>query len=116
MSVAVQEAVMLNRLLSASAEGQLDGLAQNYFAAIQEAIETPWGVAIIDFVYPSTRGERPPDFSQRMQYGIALTRLAAEDAAIHKLTAEVGHLLKPQSALREPEIAERVKERMAAVA
>jgi 2-polyprenyl-6-methoxyphenol hydroxylase-like FAD-dependent oxidoreductase len=116
MSVAAQEAVMLNRLLDEQAEDQLNGLAQRYFAAIQGAIETPWGVAISDFVYPSTRGQRPPDFSQRMQYSIALTRLAAEDASIHKLTTEVSNLLKPQSALREPEIAQRVKERMAAVA
>src|SRR3981189_795955 len=70
MSVAAQEAVMLNRLLDEQAEDQLNGLAQRYFAAIQGAIETPWGVAISDFVYPSTRGQRPPDFSQRMQYSI----------------------------------------------
>jgi hypothetical protein len=30
--------------------------------------------------------------------------------------AEVSNLLKPQSALREPEIAQRVKDRMAAAA
>jgi hypothetical protein len=49
-----------------------------------------------------------------MQYGIALTRLAAEDAAIHKLTVEVANLLKPQSALREPELAKRVMALMTA--
>jgi hypothetical protein len=64
--------------------------------------------------YPKTRGQRPPDFGQRIQYGIALTRLASEDAAVHKLTTEVNHLLKPQSALREPELAKRVMERMTA--
>lgn len=114
MSVAAQEAVVLNRLLGAQAEGRLDGLAQKFFAAIQDVIETPWGVAINDFAYPATRGERPPDFARRMQYGIALTRLAAEDAAIHKLTVEVANLLKPQSALREPELAERVMALMTA--
>jgi 2-polyprenyl-6-methoxyphenol hydroxylase-like FAD-dependent oxidoreductase len=108
MSVAAQEAVMLNRLLDVQGGGGLEGLAPRFFAAIQEAIETPWGVAISDFVYPSTRGTRPSDFSQRIQYGIALTRLAAEDPSIHKLTAEVGNLLKPQKTLREPEIAKRV--------
>jgi hypothetical protein len=35
----------------------------------------------------------PADFAQRLQYGIALTRLAAEDAAVHKLMAEVNNLL-----------------------
>jgi hypothetical protein len=37
-----------------------------------------------------------------------LTKLAAQDADVHKLMAEVSHLLKPQSALREPSLATRV--------
>jgi 2-polyprenyl-6-methoxyphenol hydroxylase-like FAD-dependent oxidoreductase len=117
MSVAAQEAVILDRLLTARADDldALDGLAAEFFAAIQEVIEAPWAVAMGDFIYPKTRGWRPPDFEQRLQYGIALTRLAAEDAAVHKLMGEVSNLLKPQSALREPEISQRVKERMTAV-
>ena len=35
-------------------------------------------------------------------------RLAAQDADAHKLVFEVSNLLKPQSALREPELANRV--------
>jgi hypothetical protein len=65
-------------------------------------------------VYPQTRGERPPDFEKRLQYGAGLTRLAAEDAEAHKLLFEVGNLLKPHSALREPELANRVMALMAA--
>lgn len=84
--------------------------------AIQEVLETPWAVAMSDFVYPKTRGQRPPDFGQRLQYGIALTRLASEDAAVHELATEVNHLVRPQSALRKPEISQQVMERMAAVA
>ena len=116
MSVAAQEALILDRLLASRADGSetLDGAGIKYFAACQDVIEAPWAVAMNDFVYPKTRGHRPPDFEQRTQYGIALTRLAAEDAAVHKLTTEVMHLLKPQNALREPELVKRVKERMAA--
>jgi 2-polyprenyl-6-methoxyphenol hydroxylase-like FAD-dependent oxidoreductase len=118
MSVAAQQAVMLDQILNKRADGPevLAGLAQEFFAAIQEVIEAPWAVAMNDFVYPKTRGQRPVDFEQRLQYGVALTRLAAEDAAVHKLVAEVNSLLKPQSALREPELAQRVKDRMAAAA
>lgn len=47
---------------------------------------------------------------------MALTRLAAEDADVHKTLAEVTHLLKPQSALREPELANGLKALMAAAA
>lgn len=118
MSVAAQEAVILDQLLTTRANDldALDGLGQEFLAAIQEILEAPWAVAMSDFVYPKTRGQRPPDFEQRLQYGIALTRLAAEDADVHRLVAEVSNLLKPQSALREPEISQRVKERMTAVA
>lgn len=113
MSVAAQEAVILDRLLAYSSD-TLDDLGIKYFAACKDVIETPWAVAMNDFVYPKTRGQRPTDFAQRIQYGIALIRLASEDAAVHKLATEVNHLLKPQSALREPELAKRVMERMTA--
>jgi hypothetical protein len=93
---------------SAADEVPMDRLAKQFFAAIQPAIETPWGVAQNDFVYPDTRGVRPTDFGQRMQYNIALTELAAQDFEVHKLLAEVQHLLKPQSTLREPALEKRV--------
>ena len=43
------------------------------------------GIAVSDFVYPHTTGERPPDFAKRLQYSEALLRLAAKDADVHKL-------------------------------
>ncbi|MBR0696302.1 FAD-dependent monooxygenase [Bradyrhizobium lablabi] len=106
MSVAAQEAVILDRLLTD--EVPMDRLARDFFAAIQSTIETPWGVAVSDFVYPATRGVRPADLAQRLQYGMALTKLAAQDPEVHRLTAEVQQLLKPQTALREPALAARV--------
>ncbi|MEH2608398.1 NAD(P)/FAD-dependent oxidoreductase [Bradyrhizobium sp. AZCC 1693] len=106
MSVAAQEAVILGRLL---AEGvPMERLACDFFAAIQDTIATPWGVAVSDFVYPATRGVRPADLAQRLQYGMALTKLAADDPEVHRLTVEVSQLLKPQAALREPALAARV--------
>jgi 2-polyprenyl-6-methoxyphenol hydroxylase-like FAD-dependent oxidoreductase len=106
MSVAAQEAVILDRLL---AEGvPMERLAHDFFAAIQDTIATPWGVAVSDFVYPATRGVRPADLAQRLQYGVALTKLAAQDPEVHRLTAEVSQLLKPQAALREPALVARV--------
>lgn len=106
MSVAAQEAVILQRLLTEDAPAER--LARDFFAAIQKTIETPWGVAVNDFVYPATRGLRPADLAQRLQYGMALTKLAAQDPEVHRLTAEVSQLLKPQAALREPALAARV--------
>ena len=116
--MAAQEAVILNRLLSESAVtiDPLDGLAAAFFAEIQAVLETPWGVAKNDFIYPKTRGTRPVDFERRLQLNFALTRLAAQDPSTHKLMFEVNHLLKPQSVLGAPEIAERATKLMAAPA
>jgi len=44
-----------------------------------------------------------------LKFGASLNRLAAEDATVHKLLFEVRHLLKPRSALRDPDLVERVK-------
>ena len=106
MSVAAQEAVILDRLLAEDVP--MERLARDFFAAIQDTIATPWGVAVNDFVYPATRGARPADLGQRLQYGVALTKLAAQDPEVHRLTAEVSQLLKPQAALRDPALAARV--------
>jgi hypothetical protein len=40
-------------------------------------------------------------------------RLATRDSAVHELLNEVRHLLKPLSALEEPDLVRRVKEEMA---
>jgi len=82
MSVAAMEAVALGRLLgSRAASDPLEGLATQYLTEIQDCLEAPWATATTDFVYPQTRGERPPDLEKRLQYGAALMRLAAQDAA-----------------------------------
>jgi hypothetical protein len=44
---------------------------------------------------------------------MALTRLAAEDAAVHKLMLEVQHLLRPRSAYGDPVLVQRVLAKMA---
>ncbi|SIN88643.1 hypothetical protein SAMN05443247_00463 [Bradyrhizobium erythrophlei] len=80
------------------------------FAAIQSTIETPWGIAVTDFVYPATCGTRPADLAQCLQYGMALTKLTAQDPGVRQLTAEVSQLLKPQAVLREPALADVTRE------
>jgi 2-polyprenyl-6-methoxyphenol hydroxylase-like FAD-dependent oxidoreductase len=112
MSVAAQEACLLHELLRRRAEetDPLAGLASDFFGEAATLIETPWAMAAVpDLAHPKAQGERPEDLEQRLQFGEALNRLAAEDAAVHKLLAEVLHLLKPQSVLREPGLVERVK-------
>jgi 2-polyprenyl-6-methoxyphenol hydroxylase-like FAD-dependent oxidoreductase len=110
MSVAAQEACLLGTLLArlGRESDPLATLAPSFFAEVPALIETPWSVANLDFIYPDTRGQRPADFDATLKFGMALTRLAAEDAAVHKLTAEVQHLLKPRSVYRDPALVQRV--------
>lgn len=116
MSVAAQEACALRRLLErrATAADPLAGLAEAFFQEIKPLLATPWSVAESDFIYPQTRGQRPPDIEGRLRYSGALLRLAAQDPAVHRTMVEVNSLLKPLSVLREPEIAGRVMALMGA--
>jgi len=116
MSVAFQEAVTLQGLLSAKCAdgGSLEDLACCFFKDAQAIIETPWSTAVMpDFLDPRTEGARPPDLADRLNFSAATFKLAAEDAALHQVLIEVQHLQKPGSALREPALVERVKAEMA---
>jgi 2-polyprenyl-6-methoxyphenol hydroxylase-like FAD-dependent oxidoreductase len=112
MTVAAKEACVLRDLLAARSleRDPLDGLAQAFFAGIQDVLDTPWATAAVaDFVYPETRGERPADFENRLKFGQAMTMLAARDADVHKLRLEVMNLLKPRSVYRDPDLIARVR-------
>jgi len=111
MSVAAQQAHALARLLAvrAAEADPLEGLAPPFFAQASALIDTPWAnAAIPDFIYPDTRGTRPENFEQLLKLGAALTELAARDADVHTLTAEVQHLLKPRSVYQDPGLVSRM--------
>jgi len=115
MSVAALEACLLKRLLDGPGQESdpIAELAPRFFAEVQALLETPWSVAMLDFIFPDTRGQRPADIAATLKFGAALTRLAAEDPAVHRLTMEVQHLLKPRSVYRDPKLIERVLAKMA---
>ncbi|QPF90359.1 FAD-dependent monooxygenase [Bradyrhizobium commune] len=116
MSVAAQETRVLKRLIEARAfeADPLKGLARSFFAEIQDLLAAPWAVAEGDFIFENTRGQRPDDFCQRLNFNAALQRLAAEDATVHRIMLEVTHLVKRSSSLRDPQIVSRVTAMMAA--
>jgi 2-polyprenyl-6-methoxyphenol hydroxylase-like FAD-dependent oxidoreductase len=118
ITVAVQEANTLRRLLSMNAldADPLATLAQAFLAEAEALIEDPWAIsAIPDFIYPQTRGKRPADLEDRLKSQGALARIATRDPAVYELFAEVRHLLKPLSVLSEPELARRVEAETATV-
>ena len=104
MSVAAQQAGALRRLVEArvSDAQPLKGLARSFYAAIDGFLTAPWAMAESDFIYEKTRGQRPHDFRERMNFNAALQRLAREDATVHQVMSEVSHLARPSSALRAP--------------
>lgn len=116
MGVAALEGDVLNGLLetqNAESNG-LASLAGAFFAEAEKLIDTPWSAAAIpDFIDPRTEGQRPSDFEDTLKFFAALLKLAAQDAAVHKLFVEVQSLLKLRSAYRNPELVQRVKALMA---
>ena len=111
MSVAAQEGCLLRRVLAEVAAGELPAasLGRRFHAQVPALLDGPWHLAATpDLVYPDTRGERPANLVETLQYGAALQRLAAEDPELHRLTMEVQHLLRPRSDLSAPEIRRRV--------
>jgi 2-polyprenyl-6-methoxyphenol hydroxylase-like FAD-dependent oxidoreductase len=115
MSVAAQQAHALGQLLAQSASGDLPlaELWRPFFTRVAAIVDTPWALAAVpDFIFPQTRGERPADFEMSLQFGDALNRAAAKYADIHRVAAEIQHLLRPRSALMEPQFIERVMAEM----
>ena len=49
-----------------------------------------------------------PDFAQTIKFSPALIKLAARDPAVHRLTVEVQHLLKPRSVYQDPDLVQRL--------
>jgi 2-polyprenyl-6-methoxyphenol hydroxylase-like FAD-dependent oxidoreductase len=116
MTVAAREAVLLQRLLAArsSAQDPLAGFGQAFLAEAGSLIETPWIMAALpDLAFPQVRGERPSDLNNSLQFNRALFRIAARDEAVQRLYLEVMHMVKPASALQEPELVRRVEAEIA---
>jgi 2-polyprenyl-6-methoxyphenol hydroxylase-like FAD-dependent oxidoreductase len=111
MTVAIQEANLLRRLLSPSALAgdPLDLLAKTFFSEADVLIGQAWAFSTMpDFAYPHTRGQRPTDLESRQKRQSALVRIASGDASVYKLLIEVRHLMKPLGALNDPELQARI--------
>ena len=103
MSLAAQEALLLQRLLRSRKGDPLAGLAPAFFAEASGLIETPWASAAVpDLALSETEGQRPPDLERTLRFRRALNRLAAADPAVHQKVLEVQHLMKPRSVLLDP--------------
>lgn len=117
MAVALQESVLLHHVLRrvASEADPLAILGKKFLCEVESLVADPWAwSAIPDFIYPQTRGERPPNLTSSLQFLRTLYCIGTRDPAIHRLLIDVHHLLKPLSALWTPEMLRRVESEMAA--
>jgi len=115
ITVAVMEANTMRRLLKVNARkaDPLAMLGSHFLTEVEALLEEPWAMsAIPDFIYSETRGKRPKDLDDRLQFQNALLRLTTRDADLMELLVEVRHLLKPMSMLNEPDIVHRVEAEM----
>ncbi len=111
MSVAAQEARLLQDVLaSATAEPDPLGCVQAKFMARLEAIlRTPWDMSTnVDLAFPKTRGRRPDNFAEMLQFDAALFRAVVADPVVQRAVGDVSQLLQPGSVLQEPDIKERI--------
>jgi len=118
MSSAAMQVRSLQQLLGERAAGHgLDGLAASFFPKAAEVIATPWLLAgATDFVYPQTKGERPPGMDEGARYFAALDSIVAEDIEVHRLVNEVAQLARPLWDLTSEPLRTRVLERQAQLA
>lgn len=112
MTVAIQEANILRRLLSTptATEGPLAALSKAFFSEADILIEQAWAFsAVADFAYPQTRGRRPDNLEAKLKRQFALARISTRDPSVYKLLSEVRHLMKPMAVLNEPDLQRRVE-------
>ncbi|MFK3969030.1 FAD-dependent monooxygenase [Ensifer adhaerens] len=112
MSVALKEAALLKTLLDSRTctESPLEELTSAFFTEASAVISTAWSMAAVpDLIVPKTRGERPADLQALLKRQQMLNQVAALDPEIYKVTQEIRHLVKPQSALHHPDIVRRLE-------
>jgi hypothetical protein len=118
MTAALKETVMVRDLLNSRQNDAypLAGLTEAMMAAADPLLDNIWSLsAIPDLAYPETRGARPENLQETLDYQVALHRAALVDAEIHKLLMEVITLVKPASAILGDNVVERVERLASAI-
>ena len=105
MTVAAQEAVLLQQCLSAGATD----LANRFFAAAAGTIDTPWDIAVgNDLRHPKVEGPRPAKVRFINWYIGKLHMAARHDAKLATAFLEVANLEAPPTRLLQPAVVMRV--------
>ena len=78
--VAAKEAVVLDQILGGLSHlpDPLIELVPTFLRRLDTVLADPWAVAGQDYVYEHLSDARPPEFTEKLKFQAALTRLAAE--------------------------------------
>ncbi|GAB2916460.1 FAD-binding monooxygenase [Paraburkholderia jirisanensis] len=112
MTAAAQTAVILRNLLDSRRlrVRPLAGLFEALMDAVSPLLDNIWRSSVLpDLGYPETRGERPENLDEMLQYNVALHRAAYLDADVHRRLFNVISLLKPPSEIQAEEVVAKVK-------
>jgi 2-polyprenyl-6-methoxyphenol hydroxylase-like FAD-dependent oxidoreductase len=114
MSVVAKEACLVDAILAdlVVQSRPMADLGPAFLAALPSVLDDPWNTVGQDYAYPHLEGLRPAGFARTQLFGAALNRLAAADAAVHRLVTDIAHLVRPASALREGDLMDRVAAEM----
>src|SRR5262249_43330836 len=100
MSVAAQQARLLQALLGGSAEkvDPLAAVSTDFLAQVGSLIKTPWALSTsVDLAFAATRGERPQNFSEVLRQATMLYRAAIADPVIQASLMKIIQLAQPCS-------------------
>jgi flavin-dependent dehydrogenase len=111
MSAAACQARALGEVLKNRADlnGDLEGLATEFFPHAYEVTRTPWAMAAAaDFLDPRTTGDFPVEEAQSLALFMALVAISDTDPEAAQLAIDLVTLVRPLSALHEPPWPERL--------
>jgi 2-polyprenyl-6-methoxyphenol hydroxylase-like FAD-dependent oxidoreductase len=112
MAVGAKQARLLQAILekASTKPDPLTIIQTDFMAQVEPVIQTPWDLATsADLAFPTTRGDRPDNFTQSRDFEAALFRAVVADPVVHKAMMEVFQLLQPGRLLQEPHIMQRIE-------
>jgi 2-polyprenyl-6-methoxyphenol hydroxylase-like FAD-dependent oxidoreductase len=113
-SAAQQVECLRTMLLGRSGRSDpLDGLSHEFLQSAARIVAVPWTQAAEqDFLYPATRGDRPPSDESANRYMAHLVALVQEDIDVQRQLMRVFHLMDHPATLHAEPIYSKVLARM----
>jgi 2-polyprenyl-6-methoxyphenol hydroxylase-like FAD-dependent oxidoreductase len=110
MTIAALHAEILDDALSQPAAdcGDFSSLSRGYVKAAVQTSTAAWHTAVnMDFSYPETTGDRPPDLRAQQQFRRAVREIIETDPDLHRQAIQVQQMLRPGAVLARADVLAR---------